>query len=90
MNSGRHPGKVKAVREEYTFSVVLEPLDEGGFLVLVPALPEVVTHGDTEQQALAMAEDAIRLVVGYRRDHGGPIPVEKGARLRNVKVALPA
>lgn len=36
---------------------------EGGFIVLVPALPEVVTEGDTEEEALAMAEDAIRPVL---------------------------
>ncbi|HUB14469.1 MAG TPA: type II toxin-antitoxin system HicB family antitoxin [Acetobacteraceae bacterium] len=37
-------------------------------------MPEVVTEGDTEDEALAMAEDAIRLVLGYRRDNGIPIP----------------
>jgi antitoxin HicB len=31
--------------------------------VLVPALPEIVTEGDTEEEALAMAQDAIRLVL---------------------------
>jgi predicted RNase H-like HicB family nuclease len=36
---------------------------EGGFTVLVPALPEIVTEGDTEEEALAMAQDAIRLVL---------------------------
>jgi len=78
------------VPNEYNFTVVLEPMPEGGFLVLVPALPEVVTHGETETEALAMAEDAIRLVVGYRRDSGEEIPVEQGTQLRQVKVALPA
>jgi antitoxin HicB len=78
------------VQQECSFTVVLEPLEEGGFLVLVPALPEVVTHGATEAEALAMAKDAIELVVGYRRDHGEPMPVEKGTQLREIKVALPA
>ena len=78
------------MQEEYSFTVVLEPMDEGGFLVLVPALPEVVTHGETEAEALAMAKDAIRLVVDYRREQGEPIPLEKATRLHQVKVALPA
>ena len=78
------------VPNEYNFTVVLEPMPEGGFLVLVPALPEVVTHGATETEALAMAEDAIRLVVGHRRDSGDSIPIERGTQLRQVKVALPA
>ncbi len=56
--------------ENYSFSVVLEPQEGGGFTVLVPALPEVVTEGDTEQEALANAEEAIRAVLEYRRDQG--------------------
>jgi len=75
---------------EYNFTIVLEPLEEGGFLVLVPALPEVVTHGETEAEALAMAEDAIRLAVGYRRDQGEAIPSEHTPRVRQLKIALPA
>jgi antitoxin HicB len=39
--------------------VVLEPQEGGGFTVLVPALPEVVTEGDTEEGALANAHEAI-------------------------------
>ena len=45
------------------FTVVLEPEEEGGFTVRVPALPEIVTFGKDEAEALAMAEDAIRLVL---------------------------
>jgi antitoxin HicB len=75
---------------EYSFTVVLEPLDEGGFLVLVPALPEVVTHGETEDEAMAMAEDAIRLAVEYRRDQGETIPTGREPHLRQLKVAVAA
>jgi antitoxin HicB len=57
------------VADHYSFSVVLEPQESGGFTVLVPALPEVVTEGETEQEALANAEEAIRAVLAYRRDH---------------------
>jgi len=35
------------VAHDRTFAVVLEPQAEGGFTVLVPALPEIVTEGDT-------------------------------------------
>jgi len=58
------------------YTVILEPLEEGGFNVRVPALPEVVTFGQTEDEALAMAEDAIRLAISYRLDHGEPVPDE--------------
>ncbi len=73
---------------EYRFAVILEPQEEGGFLVHVPALPEVVTHGETEAEALAMAEDAIRLAISYRLDHGEPIPSEAKPEVREVTVAV--
>ena len=46
-----------------TFTVVLEPEEGTGFIVRVPAFPEIVTYGEDEQEALAMAEDAIRLAI---------------------------
>ena len=59
----------------------------GGFTVLVPALPEVVTEGDTEKQALANAQEAIRAILEYRRDHGLPIPADAQPEVRRVTVA---
>lgn len=51
---------------EHSYTVVLEPQEEGGYTVLVPALPEVVTEGETEAEALANAREAIRAVLEYR------------------------
>ena len=45
----------------------------------VPALPEVVTEGETESEALAMAKDAIELVLISRKERGEPIPEEVAA-----------
>ena len=75
------------VTERYSFSVILEPQEEGGFTVLVPALPEVVTEGDTEQEALANAEEAIRAILEYRRDNRIPIPADAHPEIRRVTVA---
>lgn len=73
--------------DSFDFTVVLEPQEEGGFTVSVPALPEVVTEGDSEADAMAMAEEAIRAVLAYRRDHGIPIPGNSQPRLRKITVA---
>ncbi len=76
---------------QYTYSVVLEPMEEGGFLVRVPALPEIVSCGDTEDEALANAKDAIELVVSSRRERNEPIPVEtKHPRLHRMTVSIAA
>jgi antitoxin HicB len=70
----------------YSFSIVLEPQDGGGFTVSVPALPEVVTEGETEGDALINAEEAIRAVLEYRQDHGIPIPSDTLPEVRRVTV----
>jgi antitoxin HicB len=39
---------------------VFEPAEEGGYVVTCPALPGLVTEGDTLEEARDMAADAIR------------------------------
>ena len=72
------------------FTVVLEPEEEGGFTVRVPSLPEIVTYGKDETEALAMAEDAIRLVLEDSLARGEPLPNGEAAQIREVMVTLAA
>ena len=51
-------------------------MEEGGYTVTVPALPGYVTEGDTLDEALAMAKDAIALYLDDLATHGEPIPDE--------------
>lgn len=44
---------------EYGYRVIYEPLTEGGFQVIVPALPGIVTYGRSIEEAREMASDAI-------------------------------
>jgi antitoxin HicB len=46
--------------KEYTYTVLYEPAEEGGYVVTCPALPGLVTEGDTLDEARDMARDAIR------------------------------
>jgi antitoxin HicB len=58
----------------YNFTVLFTPAEEGGFVVTCPALPGVVTEGDTLAEARAMARDAIRGHLECLRAHKLPIP----------------
>ena len=73
-----------------TFAVVLEPEEEGGFTVRVPSLPEIVTFGKDEREALAMAEDAIRLVLEDIAARGETLPDGEPPRIREITVTLAA
>ena len=44
----------------YNYTVIFRPLEEGGYDVIVPAIPEICTFGETRAEARKMAEDAIR------------------------------
>jgi predicted RNase H-like HicB family nuclease len=58
----------------YTFIMLFEPAEEGGYVVTCPALPGLVTEGDTMEEAREMAEDALRGYLETIREDGLPIP----------------
>lgn len=70
----------------HSFDVILRPEPEGGFTVRVPALPEIVTYGEDEAEALAMAQEAIELVIEDRTARGEPIPATDAMQLHKVTV----
>jgi len=41
--------------------IVLEPSDEGGFTVFVPALPGCISEGETREEAMQNIREAIEL-----------------------------
>ena len=75
------------MKQELHLTVILEPQPEGGFTVSVPALPEIATEGETEEEALSMATDAIRFVLDYRKEHKLPMPDDILPTMRTIKIA---
>ena len=59
------------------FTVVLTPDETGGYVVTCPALPGLVTEGDTIEEAREMAVDAIRGYLESLRLDGEPIPLDQ-------------
>ena len=60
-------------KREYT--IILHPdTEDGGYTVTVPALPGCVTQGETLEEAIAMAKDAIRLHIEALMADGEPVP----------------
>ena len=60
-----------------TYTVVLDPDPEaGGYTVTVPALPGVVTQGETVDQCIERVQEAIALHLAAMAADGEPIPEE--------------
>ena len=58
----------------YKIPLMLAPQPEGGYTVTSPLLPELVTEGDTVDEALANANDALAAIVELYRDQGRELP----------------
>ena len=78
------------MNRQFTFNITLRPEPEGGFTVRVPALPEIVTYGETENEALINAEEAISLVFEDRAARGEPIPNVDPIKVRSIQVTAAA
>jgi predicted RNase H-like HicB family nuclease len=50
--------------------------EDGGYTVTVPTLPGCITEGDSFEEALAHARDAIRLYLADVEAAGDPVPEE--------------
>ena len=61
---------------EYSFTVLFEPAEEGGYVVYVPALPGCMTQGETFEEAEIMAKDAIEGYLETLKDLNEEIPTE--------------
>ena len=62
------------VSAECGYTVIYERLLEGGYQVIVPALPGIVTYGRTLEEGREMAEDAIRCHIRALLKDGEDIP----------------
>ncbi len=70
---------------EYRYTVFFEPAEEGGYVATCPALPGLVTEGDTLAEARAMVQDAIRAYLESLRKDGLAPPPDRKIVLDPVK-----
>jgi antitoxin HicB len=57
-----------------TYTFVFSPEPEGGYTVTCPALPGLVTYGETLDEARRMARDAMEGLIEVMIDQGEAIP----------------
>ena len=56
------------------FHIRFRKAEEGGYIVSIPEMPGCVTQGETFEDALAMAQDALEGLLQVATKHGDPIP----------------
>lgn len=60
----------------YLLNVEIQPLEEGGFLAVCPALQGCHAEGGTVAEAIDNLEDMARILIELRLEDGLPIPEE--------------
>ena len=68
--------------------------ESGGFVVTFPDIPEAITQGETVEEALTMAQDALETALDFyfddRRAVPGPSKPKRGQRLVTLPVSIEA
>lgn len=85
--------KKAAFTLEYSYTVLFEPAEEGGYVAFCPALPGLVTEGDTYEETRTRVKEAIEGYLESLQKDGQPIPADKKLTLDPVKeeirIAIP-
>ncbi len=61
--------------KQHTYRILLNKEPEGGFTVTVPALPGCITYGESMDEAIVNAKEAIELFLESLIAHGERIPI---------------
>jgi len=76
------------------YPATLTPADEGGFVVTFRDIPEAITQGDDEAEALSMAADALLTSMDFYFEDRRPVPppsaAEEGERLISLPLSVSA
>ncbi|MDI9633250.1 MAG: type II toxin-antitoxin system HicB family antitoxin [Methanolinea sp.] len=73
---------------EKTYSVIIEPGEDGWFVVTVPALPGCITQGKTIEEAEKNAKEAIEAYIESLAKRRKAIPDQQGVAIRKVTVVV--
>ncbi len=69
----------------YAYAVEIE-VEPEGITITCPDVPEMITCGDTEAEALARATDALVSALSFYTDDGRPLPVPTATGMHIVSV----
>ncbi len=67
----------------------LEAAEEGGFVVSFPDIPEAITQGEDQDDALLQAADALETALDFYLEEGRPVPLPSKPKRNQPVVELP-
>ncbi|MBL7155193.1 MAG: type II toxin-antitoxin system HicB family antitoxin [Candidatus Portnoybacteria bacterium] len=76
-------------KKTYFFPIVIELLEEGGFLASCPVLQGCRAEGKTYGQAIENIQDVIKIHIEARKAHGEIIPEVSMPEKTDLRLTLP-
>jgi antitoxin HicB len=76
--------------ENFDYPVMLDQAAEAGFVVRFPDVPEAITQGEDEAEALIRARHALETALEFYNDKGEKVPVPSKAKRGQHVVRPPA
>ena len=73
----------------FMYPFILTP-DNGGFVVTFTDIPEAITQGETEDEALAAAKDALESAIDFYLEDKRAVPKPSKAKRGQRVIELPA
>jgi len=80
--------KDKIKSKKYSYTIIYEPVKQGGYQVTIPLLPGLVTYGRNLEEAKTMARDAIKCYLESLQKDKEKIPSETSLIQERVTVSL--
>lgn len=71
------------------YSATFAPDESGGFVVTFRDIPEAITQGDTEEEALEMAQDALITAMDFYFEDRRPVPAPSPRQPEDRCIELP-
>lgn len=71
------------------YAATFKPTERGGFVVTFRDIPEAITQGDTEAEALDMAADALLTAMDFYFEDRRPVPAPSKAQAGERLIELP-
>ena len=75
-------------RSPCAYRATLTPEPEGGFTVTFPEVPEAITYGADEREAMEMASEVLELAIVARVEQGEALPPHQSGASDDLLVPL--
>jgi len=74
----------------YQYPAEFTPSEEGGYVITFPDVPEAITQGDSLQECIEQASDALDEALTGRINTGKEIPLPSPAKTGHYVIPVPA